>query len=1468
MMLGAPAFLFLNTAGVSGMYYGGTNSMIDFYGELDGAPVDGFIENGGQWDESIRFIARADFGHIAIGDGFVILNIIKRPAGGEDGKMDDIIFGSIIKMVFEGANDAEPTGLEPFGYKTNFFIGKDQAKWSTDLDTFSKVVYQDLWDGIDLVYTSGEQGLKYEYICRPGSDPSEISFHFEGADSVKIEDDSLEIMTPIGVTVTDGGLKTFYQGSPSSGIDVEFSLKEDGSVCFNVPEYDRMRTLIIDPFIFCTYIGGVLQEGQVFMTTDADGNIYLAGFTSSMDFPVTIGSFQTRLSDQADGFVMKMKPDGSAPIFSTYIGGSGWEDIRGIYVDTDTDIYITGSTDSRNFPTTKGAFNETMNNYTADYTTDLVVVKLDSTGSQLIYSTYIGGKYIETMNGNDMIMVDRRGCAHVAAESLSSDFPLTKDAYDKYNNASEMGWRCAKVVLFKLTADGSDLIYSTYIGGEGWDYAASMWLDGNGCVYLTGSTGSSEFPVTPGAFDTDLGWNDLYLLKFDIAKSNLIYGTYYGGMEYSCVMDITVDGEGRAYVTGNTMSPDFPITEDAYNTQINGEEDVFVTAFDPKGSSLHFSTFVGGGYSEMGRSIYLDAQGNVLIGGNTISDDFPRTVGSKIPDSDEYDIDAFLTILNSTGRKLIYSTIIGGSSPTRDSEDMAYSILPYLDDQVLLAGATSSSDFPVSEDCFDSSLGGSSDSFLLRTYLSMPPTAPLNVGILQGDGFLNLSWDVPEDDGGMPITEYLVYRGDREDGLKLYSEDLAKTYFVDEELEMGKRYYYTVQAVNGMGPGKMSEIVSEKAVCSPTPPQHLRIEEESGQITLTWMPSYFDGALKLQGYRLYKHTDGQEEPEIIELPDIQLEYTDKNVLDGTNYSYYVTAYNDIGESGPSNVKWSIPMGLPSPPVNLTAFSGNGFVLLTWEYPADDGGSTIVKYRIYQGIPFGEAIIWRFIDTSDTEFNDTLVQIGKEYRYYVTAINEEGESLSSNAVTGMPSCEPSPPENVESVEGNGYVIVSWSEPSFLGGLDILGYRLYRSSSGSAPEVIADLDQETFFLKDKDVVNGGSYAYYVTAVNSFGESEPSERVDGNPASVPGEPLSVSVSTSCRENRITWAAPSANGGSAVIGYSILRKTQAGEFQEIGTVGSDTKDYNDEDVEPGTIYTYIIKAENRMGLSGPSDDRTVTAVGEPGCPLVVGMISGDGYVVLEWSCPVNTGGCDLTGIRIFRTDDSALEPAMIKDAFPSDTTYNDTDVENGVEYTYYISAVNQYGNSEQAEIGSAVPLGRPDAASDLKAVVTGNRVELSWSAPTDDGGCCILRYEIYRKLGDGQFARIAIVEGNELKYTDNENKGSGKYTYKVVPVNEIGAASGSSEVTAEVKEVDEKGSFVEDQLGLMITVPIILLLLVLVILILSRNRKNGNGVDPVPSPAYTEDEMIGYQQTYEGPMEGYENAANGYGDPNFGQE
>jgi hypothetical protein len=381
--------------------------------------------------------------------------------------------------------------------------------------------------------------------------------------------------------------------------------------------------------LYGTFIGGSDDEDGEGIAVDGGGNAYVTGWTLSSDFPTTPGAFDPTCGTDgncnydgtykyADAFVVKLNPNGSSLVYGTFIGGSDGDNGYGIAVDGGGNAYVTGGTESSDFPTTPGAFDTSLDGG------DAFVVKLNPNGSSLFYGTFIGGSDDEDGEG---IAVDGGGNAYVTGLTESSDFPTTPGAFDTSYNG---GYRWGDAFVIKLNPAGSSLSYGTFIGGSYDDFGWGIAVDGGGNAYVTGSTISSDFPTTPGAFDTSLDgyWGDAFVIKLDPNGSSLFYGTFIGGSYSDVGYGIAVDGGGNAYVTGSTISSDFPTTTGAFDTSYNGDCDAFVVKLNPNGSSLSYGTFIGGSHGDYGRGIAVDGGGNAYVTGRTYSSDFPTTTGA------------------------------------------------------------------------------------------------------------------------------------------------------------------------------------------------------------------------------------------------------------------------------------------------------------------------------------------------------------------------------------------------------------------------------------------------------------------------------------------------------------------------------------------------------------------------------------------------------------------------------------------------------------------------------------------------------------------------------------------------------------------------------------------------------------------------------------------------------------------------
>jgi hypothetical protein len=612
----------------------------------------------------------------------------------------------LMKLQNYNPNPATESKEKQEGYY-NYFIGNDPGKHASYVGLYKEAVVKDVYKGIDLRYYFDKGGLRYDYVVHPGADPSQIVFTLEGSDKTYVNERGNLVFTTRFGEVAMAELKT-YQEKDKKEIKSEF-IKRGGKWGIALTNYDKTQALIIDPLVYSTYIGGNGDDYGRGIAVDVSGNAYVTGYTDSADYDVTAGAFQTTKEGGMftfNVFVTKLNASGSGLVYSTYIGGSNWDEGRGIAVDGSGNAYVTGRTESTDYDVTAGAFQTTH----GGGTWDVFVTKLNASGSGLVYSTYIGGSSQDYGYG---IAVDGSGNAYVTGYTQSTNYDVTPGAFQTTNG----GW--FDVFVTKLNASGSGLVYSTYIGGSGGDEGRGIAIDGSGNAYVTGYTNSTDYDVTSGAFQTtNGGWasSDVFVTKLNASGSGLVYSTYIGGSDDESGSGIAVDGSGNAYVTGNTESTDYDVTAGAFQTTHGGgSNDVFVTKLNASGSGLVYSTYTGGSDDDWGIGIAVDGSGNAYVTGYTKSTDYDVTAGAFQTTYGGGYIDIFVMKLNASGSGLVYSTYIGGTD-----SDYGYGIAVDGSGNAYVTG-NAGSNFAVTPGAFQTTNAGSSDVFV--TKLNMPATA-------------------------------------------------------------------------------------------------------------------------------------------------------------------------------------------------------------------------------------------------------------------------------------------------------------------------------------------------------------------------------------------------------------------------------------------------------------------------------------------------------------------------------------------------------------------------------------------------------------------------------------------------------------------------------------------------------------------------------------------------------------------------
>lgn len=604
--------------------------------------------------------------------------------------------GHVLQMRFLGGRAPETirTGTRQPGVH-NYFLGDDPSRWARNVPLYDEVTAVGVYEGVDARYYFDAGSVRYDLIVAPGADAARIRLAFDGAEDVRVaEDGALVLLTSVG-EVRHQGLHT-YQVVGGRRVTVPSRFVVAGGVVrVVVGAYDRTRPLVIDPLIYSTFLGGTGIEFAFGFTVDGTGAAYVSGDTNSTDFPTTTGAYDTSSNGLGDAFVTKLAPDGASLVYSTFLGGSQPDWAYELTVDLAGSVIVAGRTYSTDLPTSAGAHDTSYNGLD-----DVFVTKLSPDGSALVYSTFLGGSNndyptgvavddsgaatvvgfttsldfpttpgaFDTSHGGGEdgfvtrvspdgialsystflggaggdkatgVTVDAAGAAYVIGQTESLDFPTTPGAYDTDTNGG------LDVFASKLSFDGTALVYSTLLGNTGEEFSDGVTVDESGVLYIIGTAFSSAFPTTPGAFDETYngGAADVFVSKISRDGSALIYSTFIGGIQSENGYAIAIDDSGAMIITGRTASPSFPTTADAYDTSHNGLDDVFVTKLTPDGSSLLYSTFLGGVSNDAGSGVAVEASGAVTIAGYTMSVNFPTTPDAYDP-SRPGNRDAFVT---------------------------------------------------------------------------------------------------------------------------------------------------------------------------------------------------------------------------------------------------------------------------------------------------------------------------------------------------------------------------------------------------------------------------------------------------------------------------------------------------------------------------------------------------------------------------------------------------------------------------------------------------------------------------------------------------------------------------------------------------------------------------------------------------------------------------------------------------------
>lgn len=689
-----------------------------------------FEANNGQTDSEVKFLARRP--------GYLLRFKNDRIETVSARRNDS----SQLTLQFINAQSATTIeGLTRLSGESNYLAGNDATQWHTSIPHYQSVKYHNLYRGIDLIYyghdgqnSSANGEMEYDFIVQPQANVDDILLNFDYQLSSQSEDnaplkDNSQIKDNLQLKIDEHGdllietaMGTIRKLRPQAYQDINGERKivtasyliydnhqRDHQIKFQLGAYDHNYPLIIDPVVnYASYFGGKGSDEASAVAVDSSGNLYMTGITTSLDLKLS-GGVQKNNKGSFDIFIAKINADGNGLVYATYLGGSSIDQAFGLAIDGQGSAYIVGSTTSKDFPTTKPLQDKLKGG-----TFDGFIVKLNAAGNSLNYATYLGGSDDDEALS---VAVNSRGEAFIAGTTSSVDFPV--------NNGMPRPGGDSDAFVARLSANGDKLIYSGYLGGSDEDDGTAIAIDLDDNAYIAGSTFSTNFPkisnpdappslnnasTTPQA---DSNNSDAFVTRFDSTGKKIIYSTVMGGSADDEALSIAVDSFKNAYITGRTLSANYPVAAGNIQGTSGGGQDAFITQITETGFFTFFSSYLGGSGNDVGNSIVVDGEGNFYVVGSTSSPNFP--VKNGLPGSTSGGRDAFLIKGNVSGA-VDYNTLLGGKD-----NDEAFAVALDSNKNVYVAGVTLSTDLALQQP-LQSSNAGATDAFMAKIVPSVDVT--------------------------------------------------------------------------------------------------------------------------------------------------------------------------------------------------------------------------------------------------------------------------------------------------------------------------------------------------------------------------------------------------------------------------------------------------------------------------------------------------------------------------------------------------------------------------------------------------------------------------------------------------------------------------------------------------------------------------------------------------------------------------
>lgn len=668
-----------------------------------------FEQNLGQAHSDVLYQARGDSYALFLTDREAVLSL------SQPGRASHTL-----RMSLEGG--LQPTAIRPLDaqpHRTNYFIGAEPENWRIGAPHFARVLYEGVYEGVDLVFHSAADRLEYDFIVAPGTSPSVIRLRFAGADWISVNA-SAELELASGAVTVTHQAPVAYQEVHGERRTVAAAYQiEGGMVGFRLGNYDSSQPLIIDPVVvYSSFLGGGLTDSINAVAVDPQGNIYLTGETTSSNFPVVGAPLTPNSGAVVYSFITKLDRTGAGIVYSTILGGSSNTRGYAIQADAQGHAFVAGVTGARDLPLVNPVQSQ-QPGLNIGY-----VAKLNPEGNALLFSTYLGGARNDEINA---LALDPAGNIHVAGRATSTLIPLVNPLQPNFGGDTD-------ILIAKYVSPDYRLAYSTYLGKTGLEFAYGVAADAGGFTYVTGVARGESLATAHAFQDRVKGGNDAFLAKIAPSGNQVEWFTYFGEQGDEQARGVALDREGSIWIAGSTTSPGFVTTPNAVQRSLRGESDAFVVKFHQGGGNVYYSTLLGSSSTavatrEEALAIKLDGRGAVYIAGVTNGSDFPavrplQAFGGGVTDG-------FLTKLSPAADAIEHSTPIGGSA-----DDFLNALAVDVNGGAYVGGRTLSINFPLKA-AIRSTFAGSEEGFFTKVCdpVISPSESSVWFGYHQGDPY-------------------------------------------------------------------------------------------------------------------------------------------------------------------------------------------------------------------------------------------------------------------------------------------------------------------------------------------------------------------------------------------------------------------------------------------------------------------------------------------------------------------------------------------------------------------------------------------------------------------------------------------------------------------------------------------------------------------------------------------------------------